>query len=534
MTQPAQWDHIVVGAGSAGAIVAARLSEDPTCKVLLLEAGGEANRLRFRIPAMSATKVLGDPQYDWLFVTEPDPSRLDKVDVWFRGKVLGGSSQLNGTIYARGNRSDYDHWETLGNTGWSYDALLPFFRRLENGSAISAHEYGQAGPVHISPAKGVPKICHAFIKAMGEIGVPATSNYNRAAQTGASLTHFNQRRGLRESTEHAFLKEARKRPNLTVMTHTLARRIVFEGKRAIGVEFDHDGKTRIEYSRHDVVLSASAFNSAKLLMLSGIGDPDALSKHGIATVHANVHVGQHLQEHPAIPLKAFVKVRTVNQDMGVLGQMKTAIRWLFTRGGPASFIFPAIAFAKSSSTLDYPDLQFHFAPWINDIGPDGVKWLDRAGVTMLVNVNRSFSSGFVSLRSADPNDPPLIQPNMLGSREEVELLKKAVRMGRQIWKTKAFAPYFQEEYPSGVDLEDDEALEQFVRREASPSYHACGTVRMGVDESAVVDPRLRVHGTENLRVVDCSIIPQVPSGNINAISMIIGEKGATLIKEDKR
>lgn len=534
MTQPDKWDHIVIGAGSAGAIVAARLSEDPACRVLLLEAGGEANRLCFRIPAMSATKVLGNPQYDWLFMTEPDPSRLDKVDIWFRGKVLGGSSQLNGTIYARGNRSDYDHWEALGNQGWSYDALLPFFRRLENGTAVSKDEYGQSGPVHISPAKGVPKICHAFVQAMDEIGVPTTANYNRAEQTGASLTHFNQRRGLRESTEHAFLKEARKRPNLTVLTHTLARRVVFEGQRAVGVEFDHDGKTRTEYSRHDVVVSASAFNSAKLLMLSGIGDPEALGKHGIAVVHANANVGQHLQEHPAVPLKAYVNVRTVNQDMGFFGQIKTAARWLLTRGGPASFIFPAIAFAKSDKALEYPDLQFHFAPWINDIGPKGVTWLDRAGVTMLVNVNRSFSSGFVSLRSADPRDPPLIQPNMLGSREEVDLLKKAVRMGRQIWKSKAFAPYFQEEYSSGADLDDDEALEQFVRREASPSYHACGTVRMGVGESAVVDPRLRVHGVENLRVIDCSIIPQVPSGNINAISMVIGEKGAAMIKEDKR
>lgn len=526
------WDHIVIGSGSAGAIVAARLSEDPRRRVLLLEAGGTADQLRFRIPAMAAQKALGDPECDWLFATEPDPTRLGRTDVWFRGKVLGGSSQLNGTIYVRGNRGDYDHWAQLGNTGWDYDSLLKIFRKQEQGTGSLAGSYGESGPVHISRAKGVPALAETFLEAMAEIGVPTTDDYNGEEQTGAAIIHVNQHNGLRESTAHSYLKPAAKRSNLTVLTGAMARRIIFEGTRAVGVEFDHEGRRRTERSAHDIVLSASAFNSPKLLMLSGIGDPDHLAEHGIAVVHANPGVGRNLQEHPCVAIKAFVKGHTVNQDMNLIGQMKIGAQWALTRGGPATFIFPAIAFAKSNPLLDYPDLQFHFGALVNDITADGVKWLDRPGVTMLINVNRSSSRGYVELRSSDPLDPPKIHPNLLVDQHEVNLLKQGVQMGRSLWKTKAFAPLFEEEYEPSSEFADDAALEDYVRRQATTSYHACGTSKMGIDPAAVVDPRLRVIGVANLRVIDCSIIPQVPSGNINAISMAIGEKGAAMIKED--
>jgi len=534
MSDAIGWDHIVIGAGSAGAIVAARLSEDPARRVLLLEAGGPADGMRFKIPALAAAKVLGDPASDWLFLTEPDPSRLDRVDVWFRGKVLGGSSILNGTIYVRGNRGDYDHWAQLGNTGWDYDSMLAVFRKQEHGSDTIGDGYGAAGPVHITRARGAPKLASVFVAAMAELGVPTNDDYNGEEQTGAAIAHVNQHHGYRESTARAYLDPARGRTNLTILTGAMVRKIVFDGKRATGVEFEHEGQVRTERSARDIVLSASAFNSPKLLMLSGIGDPDHLRAHGIPVLHANSAVGRNLQEHPAVAIKAFVKTRTTNQDMNPLGQAKIGLQWALTRGGPATYIFPAIAFAKSNPALDFPDLQFHFGTMINDITPEGVKWHDRPGCTMLVNVNRSSSNGTVELRSADPLDPPRIQPNMLSDRHEVELLKQGVRLGRQVWRSRAFAPWFDEEYMPTGDMDDDAALEDYVRREVGPSYHACGTVKMGIDERAVVDPRLRVIGVENLRVVDCSIIPQVPSGNINAISMAIGEKGAAMIQEDNR
>jgi choline dehydrogenase len=530
----AAWDHIVIGAGSAGAIVAARLSENPNRRVLLLEAGGPADQLRFRIPALAAMKAIGDPDCDWMFFTEPDPTRQGKVDMWSRGKVLGGSSILNGTIYVRGNRGDYDGWAQLGNTGWDYDSLLTYFRKQEHGDGDIAGGYGSDGPVHIIKPKGVPTLANVFIDAMRELGVPTNSHYNGEEQTGASIAHLNQHHGLRASTAQAYLNTATKRGNLTVLTHAMVRRLIFDGKRAVGVEFDHHGSIRSERSGGDIVLSASAFNTPKLLMLSGIGDPENLSEHGIPILHANSAVGRNLQEHPGVPIKAFVNKRTTNMDMGPLGRARIALQWALTRGGPATFIFPALAFAKSRSDLEYPDLQFHFGALANNVTAEGVKWLDRPAVTMLVNVNRSSSSGSVELRSADPQAPPKIFPNMLVDQHEVELLKQGVRLGRAVWRTKAFAPYFEKEYMPEESVEDDAALEAFVRREAGPSYHSCGTAKMGIDPMAVVDPRLRVIGVENLRVVDCSIIPRVPSGNINAISMAIGEKGAAMINEDYR
>lgn len=527
-----EWDHIVIGAGSAGAIVATRLSEDPEKRVLLLEAGGKADQLRFRIPALAAMKALGDPDCDWLFQTEPDESRLGRVDTWFRGKVLGGSSNLNGTIYVRGNRGDYDNWASMGNTGWDYDALMPFFLRQEHGVGLAGRLYGSDGPIHISRPRGVPKVAMAFVDAMAELGVPRNDGYNGEDQTGAAVAHLNQFRGLRESTAHSYLGRAANRPNLSILTRAFVRKVLFDGKRAVGVEFDHNGATHVGYASKDIVLSSSAFNTPKLLMLSGIGDPAQLENHGISLVHPNRAVGENLQEHPAVPIKAYVKGRTTNQDMNAFGQIKIGLQWALTRGGPATFVFPTIAFAKSSPNIKHPDLQFHFGAMANEITPSGVRWLDRPAVTMLINVNRSTSSGRVELRSADPLDPPKIHPNMLVDRREVDLLMDGVRLGRKVWQTKAFARFFEEEFQPGSSIQSEEGLEEFVRREASPSYHACGTAKMGVGRDAVVDPRLRVVGVDNLRVVDCSIIPQVPSGNINAISMAIGEKGAAMIKED--
>ncbi len=527
------WDYIIVGAGSAGAVVANRLSADPDTSVLLIEAGGPADDMKFRVPALGALNVIGNPVCDWMFMTEADPTRNDRVDMWSRGKALGGSSIINGTIYVRGNRGDYDHWAALGNTGWDYASVRECFRRLENDSTGLSPSYGKGGPVYISKTRGAPKVAHTFLAAMEQMGVPGNADYNGDQQFGAAITHVSQKRGWRWSTARAYLDPARARPNLTVRTGVLAHRVVFDAsRRAVGVELEQDGKVTVERCRREVVLSASVFNTPKLLMLSGIGDPAQLAQHGIALVHANPNVGQNLHEHPSVPIMANVSVRTSNVDMGWFMRSVHAARYALFRSGPAAYVFPAIAFAKLRPQERFPDVQFHFGAYGFEITEKGLQMLDKPTVTMLVNVSRTRSRGHVRLRSANPADPVAIQPNMLADRADVDLLKEGLQFGRRLLRTPAFSKIFVAEHVPGEGVASDDDVEAYVRQTASPCYHACGTARMGIDGAAVVDPRLRVLGVQGLRVIDCSIIPQVPSGNTNAISMLIGEKGAEMILED--
>jgi len=528
------WDYIIIGAGSAGCVAANRLSEDPRHRVLLIEAGGSADRLRFRIPALGPLAAIGQPDSDWMLFTEPDPSRNNRIDRMPRGKVMGGSSAINGTIYVRGNRGDYDHWAQLGCSGWDYEALLPYFRTIEGDRCGLSPSYGHDGPLRLSRTRGAHPLAQVFIEAMRELGVPENADYNGVDQAGASITHVNQRRGWRWSAARAFVDPIRSRKNLEILTGCMARRILIENGRAIGIEFEQGGEVRVERCVREVVLSASAYNSPKLLMLSGIGDPDRLTEHGITVAAALPGVGRNLQEHPNCAIKAYVSVPTHNVEMGRLAQMRHGLRFGLMGAGPASYVFPAISFVRLRPESEYPDLQFHFGAFAMDATPQGPRMLDRPAVTIQPNVNRSQSRGYVTLRSADPADPPAIQHNMLESRYDLDTLMAGVKLGRALLKTSAFAPYFQGEHVPGPQVDTDEALEAFIRANANPCYHSSGSLKMGIDAGAVVDPRLRVRGVTGLRVLDSSIIPQVPSGNINAISMVIGAKGADMILEDNR
>ncbi|MBK5264836.1 MAG: GMC family oxidoreductase N-terminal domain-containing protein, partial [Alphaproteobacteria bacterium] len=445
-----------------------------------------------------------------------------------------GTSAVNGTIYVRGNRADYDHWAQLGNRGWDYESLLPYFRGMEGATSDMPLTYGRDGPLKISRTRGVHPLTRVFIDAMGELGVPANGDYNGENQFGAAITHVNQRRGWRWSAARAYLDSTRSRSNLRIETNVFVRRIVISDGRATGVEIEQGGETRIEPCAGEVLISASVFNSPKLLMLSGIGDPEHLREHGIPVVHANAAVGRNLQEHAAVSVKGYVSLRTANMDMNLLGKIRHGTRFALFGSGPASYIFPAVAFAKTQPGSETPDLQFHFGAFATEVTPEGPKMLDRPAVSIQPNVNRSRSRGYVQLRSADPADAPLIQPNMLGDRQDLDTLIAGVSMARSIFRTKAFSPYFQGEYKPGDEVQTDQELENYIRSNTVPCFHASGTVKMGDGADAVVDSRLRVIGVQGLRVVDSSIIPQVPSGNINAITMVIGEKGADMINADRK
>jgi choline dehydrogenase len=476
---------------------------------------------------------MGNPNYDWMILSAPDPTRNGRVDLWARGKVLGGSSAINGTIYVRGNRGDYDHWAQLGNTGWDYDSLLSYFRQLENDTEGTSEVYGKGGPMRVIQARGVHRLVHTFIDAMGELGVPANPDYNGENQIGASIVHVTQKRGWRWSAARGYLDPARNRPNLSIITGAFVRRIVMDGKVAVGVEYVKDGLTRIERCAGEVLLSASAMNSPKLLMLSGIGDPVHLAEHGIPVIHANANVGRNLQEHPAAAVKGFVNVHTTNLDFNSLGMLRNGVRFAMFGSGPASYAFPALAFVKLRPESTESDVQFHFAASGWEETESGVRMLERPSVTIQPNVNRPQSRGYVKLRSASPEDTPVVQPNLLESAYDLDTLVAGMRLARSVLKTRAFRPYFVAERNPGADVDDEEGLKEYVRNNARICFHVCGSVKMGVDAAAVVDPRLRVIGVSRLRVIDSSIIPQLPSGNINAISMVIGEKGADLVLADR-
>ena len=393
------WDYIVVGSGSAGAAVASRLSEDGKTQVLLLEAGRKDTSIIYKVPILGPMIGLKDKNSDWGFKTEADPSRQGRIDHWPRGKVLGGSSSINGTIYVRGNRGDYDHWRQLGNVGWSYHDMVPVFKRLERNEDGASDVYGKNGAVVVSETRGPHPLTKVFVEAVSEVtGCPPNPDYNGEVQVGASVAHVTQKNGWRYSTSRAYLAPARHRANLKIVTHAEVARVVFEGKVAVGVEARIDGELRVLRARREVLLSAGSINSPKLLMLSGIGDPAKLGQFGIPVVHANPWVGRNLQEHPAFQVKALVNVKTSNMESNVAGYIKNAAWFLLRGGGPASHVLPGISFVKSRPELEYPDLEIQFVAFGYDTTEEGLKLLDRPAITLQPNVNRSRSRGRLELR----------------------------------------------------------------------------------------------------------------------------------------
>ena len=525
------FDYIIVGAGSAGCVLANRLTKNGKYRVLLLEAGGSDRNPLLRIPMLGAVLGVNNPRYDWQFEVAPDPSRNNRTEIWPRGRLLGGSSSINGTIYVRGDQDDYNNWSQSGCTGWSFGELEPLFRRMEGYHLKESPDYGRSGPLRIRPVQGVHNLSQQFLKACTELGVPANPFYNGASQEGVAVLDTTSTGRVRYSSSQAYLMPARKRSNLTIMTHAQAARLVLEGRSVKGISYRKEGKMHTALANREVILCGGSINSPQLLMLSGIGPAENLKSVGIEVVQDLPGVGRNLHEHPCLVMQARVRGPALSNDIeSIFGKVKAGLQWAFKAQGPlTSIVFQALAFVKTSSDLSYPDIQVHFAPLGYGADENGVYLMEQPVMTLQPNVNRPRSRGYITLASSDPFERPLIQANMLGDEYDLKTLIDGGKFVQRLYKTRALGDQFLKERLPGDLVKDDVDWEGYVRDYAGPTYHPVGTCKMGVDSMSVVSPDLKVRGIENIRVADGSIMPQVVSGNTNAACLMIGEKAGDLI-----
>jgi choline dehydrogenase len=527
-------DFVVVGAGSAGCAIAARLSEDPATRVILIEAGGEDKNRWIHIP-LGFGKTFADASVNWCYETEPDPGAADRRIFWPRGKVLGGSSSINGMVYIRGQAEDFDHWRQLGNTGWSFDDVLPYFKRSEHQTRGADAFHGTGGPLCVSDVPDKHPICEAFIKAATSLGFPRNDDFNGAGQDGVGYHQTTTRNGRRCSTAVGYLHPAMSRANLRVVTNALTEKIVFDGRRATGVTFRQDGQTRTARAAAEVILCSGAVNSPQLLMLSGIGPAAHLAQHGIALVHDLSGVGQSLQDHYSAPLKYKCALPiTVNDVMqSNLRKVKAGLQYYMFKNGPLAMgTSPAALFARTRPELASADIKCSMSPFSAERPQDGLHpW---SGFTTIVYQLRPESRGKIELRSASPADPPAVYPNYLATPTDQQTIVDGLKLLRRIMAEPHMRRFIESEFQPGPATESDEQLLDYARRRGSTVFHPTSTCKMGVDAMAVVDPELRVHGTDGLRVADASVMPTVVSGNTNAATIMIGERAADMVRQRLR
>lgn len=537
MPRDRSFDYVVVGAGSAGCVLANRLSADPERSVLLVEAGGADRNPLFRLPMLMG-KLFHSGLYNWGYRTEPVPGLNGRSLYWPRGKVLGGSSTINGMIYVRGNRRDYDRWAQAGLVGWSWAEVLPAFRRSERHAERGGVWHGTEGEMAVCRARGANPLFDVFVEAGRQAGHPVNDDFNGASQDGFGRYDFTIERGRRCSASTAFLRPVRRRRNLAIATNCLVRRVVVEGSRATGVEVARGARARTIRAEREVVLCAGAVNSPQLLMLSGIGEGDSLRRHGIEAVHELPGVGRNLQDHVDCVLSyACTKPITLYRELRADRLIRAVAEGLlFGRGVATTFPYEAGAFLKSRPGLDAPDLQVHFMPALETTAnlhfPNPFERApveSRHGFTLRVGPIKPQSRGRIDLRSADPADPPLIQPDYLRRDADREAMIAGVRMVRAVIGQPAFAPWRGRELAPGAAVRSDAALAAWLRASAMTTFHPVGTCRMGTDPMAVVDARLAVHGIAGLRVADASIMPLIPGGNTHAPTVMVGEKAAEFI-----
>lgn len=522
-------DYIVVGAGSAGCAIAYRLGETGA-SVLVIEHGGTDAGPFIQMPA-ALSYPMNMPLYDWGFSSEPEPNLGNRRLVVPRGKVIGGSSSINGMVYVRGHARDFDHWADYGATGWSYGDVLPYFKRLEHwhagGHGGDADWRGNAGPMHITRGPRKNPLFHAFVEAGRQAGYEGTDDYNGQQQEGFGPMEQTVWRGRRWSAANAYLRPALRWPNVRLI-RALAQRVVIRGSRATGIEVARNGQIETLTATRQVILAASAINSPKLLMLSGIGPAAHLAKHGIDVVADRPGVGQNLQDH----LEVYVQMTsrrpiTLYRHWNLFSKALIGAQWLFTKTGlGASNQFESAAFIRSAAGIDYPDIQYHFLPMA--VRYDGRAVAEGHGFQAHVGPMRSRSRGAVTLASSDPGQAPMIRFNYMSDAQDWPDFRTAIRLTREIFAQDAFKPFVGHEIQPGAAAQTDAELDAFVRDHAESAFHPCGTCRMGApdDRLAVVDPACRVIGVDGLRVADSSVFPRITNGNLNAPSIMVGEKAA--------
>jgi len=526
------YDYIIVGAGSAGCVLANRLSANRRNSVLLLEAGPRDDYLWIHIP-IGYGKTMFHPVYNWGFYTEPDPGMNGRKIYWPAGRGLGGSSSINGLIFIRGQREDYDAWRDAGNPGWGYRDVFPYFIQSENNQRGASDYHGAGGPLSVSDIAGKHELMEAFIEAAGKLGVPRNHDFNGESQEGVGYFQLTTAKGWRCSTATGYLRDAIKRDNLGIQTLADATKIVFEGTRATGVRYRVPGKELEARAGKSVILCAGALQSPKLLQLSGVGPAPLLAEHGIPVVRELPGVGENLQDH--LQLRVLFKCSkpiTTNDDLAsVWRSAKMGMEWLFRRSGPLAIgINQGGLFTRVLPESKTPDIQFHFATLSAELA--GAKPHPWPGFTMSVCQLRPSSRGRVTITSADPLQAPAMQPNYLSTDLDRRTAIASVRFARRIAETAPMRDYVTEEYRPGNAAQSDDEILEFARNYGATIFHPTGTCRMGRDAMSVVDHRLRVRGVEGLRVVDASIMPTLVSGNTNAPVIMIAEKAAAMILED--
>ena len=526
-----EFDYVIVGAGSAGAVIANRLTADPKVSVLLLEAGDWSNEILMKMPL--GAHLMRHPHLSWGYMSEEIPF-LGRALPLPRGKAVGGSSQVNAMAYSRGHAKDYDQWRQMGCEGWGYADVLPYFRRSERSWRGEGKHHGGSGEMGVSGGGIRGRLYEETVEAAKKLGYQESPDLHGDIPEGFSIPEFTHWKGRRHSTAEAFLKPIRRRPNLTIRTRALANRVIFEGKRAVGVEYAHDGQGKTTRAAREVILCGGTYNSPQLLMLSGIGPADELRQLGIEPVLDAPGVGRNLSEHASF----FIAYRT-KKPISLLKHLRwdklvfNLAHWWFLGGGPFSVqATTAHAQVRTRPELERPDMQIFFNPSRMDARPwfPVLKPMQEDQINALAVLLHPDSRGWMTLRSADPRDPPRIFLNLFSERSDVETIIRGLRIARQVFQTEPLASLVAEEVMPGSQVQTDAEFEAYLKKVCLVSHHPVGTCRMGHDAMSVVDPQLRVHGIEGLRVADASIMPTVPGGNTNAPSIMVGEKAADLIR----